>query len=225
MKNLAYYLLFAFLMNPSLTIGQSITSITTFSPSSGPVGTTVTITGTNFSATPADHTVYFGATRAIVNSAAASQLDVSVPIGATYQPITVTVNGLTAYSRSPFMATFPFSGSIGPSLASRTDYWAGSQTKWGTVSDLDGDGRTDIAATDEASNVVSIFRNVSTVGSIGWDSFQPKVDFATGPGPYAVAVGDLDGDGKPDLVVTNGGDSSISVFRNTSSAGTISFST
>ncbi len=35
--------------------------------------------------------------------------------------------------------------------------------------------------------------------------FQPRVDYAVGPSPYGVAVGDFNGDGKPDLVVTNNG--------------------
>jgi alpha-tubulin suppressor-like RCC1 family protein len=198
-------------------------SAISFSPSSGPIGTAVTITGTNFSTIPAENVVYFGATKATVNSATASQLVVTVPAGATYQPITVTGNGLTAYSNSPFIVTFPFTGSIGASFANRTDFWAGYLTKSGAVSDLDGDGKPDLVAVDQVSNVVSVLRNVSIPGSISWDSFEPKVDFATGPGPYAVATGDLDGDGKPDLVVANSGGTSISIFRNTSTAGTVSF--
>ena len=35
--------------------------------------------------------------------------------------------------------------------------------------------------------------------------FQPRVDYAVGPSPYGVAVGDFNGDGKPDLVVANNG--------------------
>ena len=34
-------------------------------------------------------------------------------------------------------------------------------------------------------------------------AFASTVDFATGTNPYNVVIGDIDGDGKPDLVVTN----------------------
>ncbi|HEY8011755.1 MAG TPA: IPT/TIG domain-containing protein, partial [Rudaea sp.] len=44
-------------------------TITSFSPASGPPGTTVTITGTGFSTTPANNTVKFYQTAAIVTSA------------------------------------------------------------------------------------------------------------------------------------------------------------
>jgi len=40
-------------------------------------------------------------------------------------------------------------------------------------------------------------------------------------GPRDFAVGDLDGDGKPDLMTANIGPSSISIYRNVSSIGQI----
>ncbi|MBY0434179.1 MAG: IPT/TIG domain-containing protein [Cyclobacteriaceae bacterium] len=62
-------------------------TITSFTPASGPIGTTVTITGTNFNTAPTNNIVFFGATQAIVSVATATQLTVTVPVGATYQPI------------------------------------------------------------------------------------------------------------------------------------------
>ena len=47
--------------------------------------------------------------------------------------------------------------------------------------------------------------------------------FATGTNPYSVAIGDVDGDGKPDAVVVNYTAKTVSVLRNTSTVGNVSF--
>jgi len=128
-----------------LTVAASAQpAITGFSPASGPVGSTVTINGTNFGATPGDNIVYFGAVKANVVSASANSLQVKAPVGATYEPLTVTVNHLTAYSQKPFGITFKSCGSLsassfGPRVVQATvDAWSLR------INDLDGDGRNDI---------------------------------------------------------------------------------
>src|SRR5688572_25499178 len=80
--------------------GQPVPSITSISPSSGSPETPVVINGTDFSAVPEENTVYFGPVKAVVSSASESQLNVIVPFGATSQPVSVTVDGLTASSPS-----------------------------------------------------------------------------------------------------------------------------
>jgi hypothetical protein len=85
--------------------GDSKTSgptITNFVETSGHVGDTVIITGTNFDATPANNTVKFNGTSATVASSTATQIVTSVPTGATTGPISVTVNSKTATSSSIF---------------------------------------------------------------------------------------------------------------------------
>src|SRR5207302_1814480 len=59
----------------------------------------------------------------------------------------------------------------------------------------------------------------------GTVALAPKVDFVTTNGPHDIAVADIDGDGKPDVVTPNYGafasGNTISVLRNTSTPGTI----
>lgn len=86
--------------------------------------------------------------------------------------------------------------------------------------DFDGDGKPDLAVLNGSTDVVSLFR---ATGSPGTLAFAPKADFSVSRFPAFVGVGDLDGDGKPDLAVLNNGMNSLSLLRNTSTTGTISF--
>jgi hypothetical protein len=45
-------------------------------------------------------------------------------------------------------------------------------------------------------------------------SFAPARSYATGTDPFSVAIGDLNGDGKPDLVTVNFAANTISVLAN-----------
>lgn len=73
-----------------------------FTPASGPVGTTITIYGTGFSATPASNVVKFNGTTATVLTASTTVLTANVPAAATSGPISVTVGGITATSSASF---------------------------------------------------------------------------------------------------------------------------
>jgi len=202
-----------------ITPGFPKLSINSFSPESGPLGTTVTITGNGFNTTPADNVVYFGACLATVSSASATSLTVTVPSGANYQNISVTNLGtnLTTYSSKPFMVTFPALGA--PNFASRVDFFTQVAPISEAFGDLDKDGRPDLAVATSSNGILSILRNTSSPGSI---SFASRIDFNTGSSPNSVCIGDLDGDGKPDIAVANTNSNSISVFRNTSTPGSIS---
>ncbi|TAG15120.1 MAG: hypothetical protein EAZ35_11050, partial [Sphingobacteriia bacterium] len=117
------------------------------------------------------------------------------------------------------------SGSISiGSFAAKQDFAIGGNGSFSVaIGDLDGDGKLDLAVANETTGNLSVLRNISTIGSI---NFEAKQDFAAGSvAPGEVRIGDLDGDGKPDLAVTNLHSSSLSVFRNTSTSGSISFST
>jgi len=80
-------------------------TITNFTPTSGQEGDSVTITGKNFSTTPANNTVRFNGTAANVTSSTATQIIVTVPSGATTGKITVQTSAGTATSDDDFTVT------------------------------------------------------------------------------------------------------------------------
>jgi VCBS repeat-containing protein len=88
------------------------------------------------------------------------------------------------------------------------------------ISDLDGDSKPDLAVTNRNGYKISILRNISTVGSI---AFDPRVSFDVGLYPHGLAIADLDGDSKPDMVAANRDADNISVLRNISESGTLAF--
>lgn len=91
------------------------------------------------------------------------------------------------------------------------------------IADLDRDGKQDVAVASAGvtftASVISVFRNVSaTDGSI---SFAPQIDLPMSR-TSSLGFGDLDGDGRPEIVVT--GDSGVTILRNTGGGvGDISF--
>lgn len=91
---------------------SSSLTITSISPDNGPFGTTVTITGTGFSAVATENIVKFNTKDAIVESATPTQLKVKVPKGAGNGAVTVSRGSQTVtgpvnfnYVVSPVVST------------------------------------------------------------------------------------------------------------------------
>jgi len=87
------------------------------------------------------------------------------------------------------------------------------------VADFNGDGNLDIAVANRSSNDVSVL-----LGK-GNGTFNTQVKYSAGtggPDPISIAAADVNGDGKPDLIVADFGTKSVSVFLN---SGTGTFGT
>ncbi len=193
-------------------------------PKVAPVNTPVVITGENFSSNANENIVLFGTVRAQVTEANASRLVVNVPAGASYGPVSVMVGGYTGKSTDPFTLSYP----QGKPLDKHTFLQfampatpANFPVEALKVADFDGDGKTDIVVVNK--NSIIVYHNTSSGGSLSSSSFS--VGFSL-PLPTTdlghVEVGDLDGDGKPDLVLLDNY-YSLKIYRNTSGPGSISF--
>ncbi len=102
-------------------------NISGLSPASGPVGTSVTISGTNFGASQGSSTVTFNGTAATVSASnwSATSIITSVPAGATTGYVVVTVGGVasngvtftvTTASSPTITSLNPTSGPVGTSV-------------------------------------------------------------------------------------------------------------
>jgi hypothetical protein len=72
------------------------------------------------------------------------------------------------------------------------------------LADLNGDGRPDLAVANNNpnTNTVSVLLN-TTAAAAAKPSFASQLIFAVRSQPFSVAVGDLNGDSRPDLAVAN----------------------
>jgi gliding motility-associated-like protein len=195
---------------------------------SGTYAELVTISGSGFSTNKNQLSVHFGAAKGLIINSTEFIIEVQVPAGANYNNISVTnLNSkLTGYAPKHFNLAFngeTFTGSkIKESLKINEDKELFDLCDC----DFNGDGLNDIASTNNSDDVgataITVYQNV-TQPSDTEIKFQKinDLNLNTGRGARNVICGDLDGDGKPELVVGKGGGNAdrIYVFKNVSTTG------
>jgi hypothetical protein len=102
-------------------------------------------------------------------------------------------------------------GGFGPPVNGSYGIFTGTEPVSVTVADLDGDGRPDLVVANEGSNDVSVLLNSSTRGVI---RLVPGPRLKAGYGPISTAVADVNGDGKPDIIVSDSQSGDVRVLRN-----------
>ena len=140
----------------------------------------------------------------------------------------IAVPNLSSNTVSFFRNTSSPGGITNTSFTVKTDFATGTTPNAIITSDLNGDGKTDIITSNSNGASLSILRNTYSPGSLLSSYFAPKFDVPSGGSTSAVTAGDLNMDGKPDLVFLNGGVPSVHILTNKVQNGIItssSFST
>ena len=115
-------------------------------------------------------------------------------------------------------------GSVTSSFATQMTFMTGAGPQSVAAADVNGDGKPDLIVANETDKTVSVLLNTTVPGAAA-PTFATQQTFGTGTNPTFVTTDDLNGDGRPDLIVTNRGDNTISVLINATMAGaaTLSF--
>ncbi|MEG4634314.1 FG-GAP-like repeat-containing protein, partial [Microcoleus sp. AR_TQ3_B6] len=108
-------------------------------------------------------------------------------------------------------------GATTPTFGAIADFPTGVVPRSFSIGDFNRDGKPDVATANNGSNTTSILINTTPTGNSA--TFAPKVDFPTTGGPRSVSIGDINGDGSPDIAVANVYSNTTSILINTTATG------
>lgn len=197
----------------------------------------IVITGNGFDATAANNLVWFDHVKGTVTAASIYSLEVQVPAQARFTNVEV-LNLTTKLSGKSKVKFLPSYGGASLDITKLTQVtpvgapYTDTNDMFDVVScDVDLDGKPDLItskggpASTASITDLYIFKNASTgIGNINFT--RTPITLTLGGPTVNIACGDLNGDGKPEILASRGGNTRNEVFilRNTNATpGTISF--
>lgn len=183
----------------------------------------ITIQGINFGTSPSTTKVVFGSVAATPDIISDQLIEVKVPYGTAYDNLSVvnTSTGMTGFFKDPFFLNHGGSSAFESSqLASEVAFNSESGLYDLTIADFDGDTKLDVATANDNSTNISVFLNTGTPGNVNFT----KSVLAVGTKTLHVSSGDLNGDAKPEILVSEVNGSRIFIYKNNSTPGSLSFS-
>ncbi|WKV12688.1 BspA family leucine-rich repeat surface protein [Marivirga harenae] len=189
-------------------------TITSLSPSSGPLGTSITIAGNNFNPSgPND--VFFGSIKVTANAnAAGTQIIVNVPAGASSITPIIIRNNVSGLQASSLQSTTPFfSLTHSPTIPITTSSY--NETRYNTFvsfpalssGDFDNDGYADIV-TGGGQTAIRLYRN----NRLGGFSFSSTLPLTGTSGASTIVTADINADGNLDIAVGKTGIGELDIF-------------
>jgi hypothetical protein len=169
----------------SFTVTPPPPFVTSFAPTSAPVGTSVDIHGYNFTGASS---VSFNGTAAAFTVDSDTEIHATVPAGASTGTIVITTPGGTATGWPPFLVLANDDFSIAASPASLTVGHAGSGTSTiNTAVTSDGSQTVSLSASGQPAGVLISFSPPS-VNAGGSSTLTATVASATTPATYTITV-------------------------------------
>jgi hypothetical protein len=114
------------------------------------------------------------------------------------------------------ISIFRNTSTVGTISFARQDFAAANSPGRIAAGDMDGDGQADLVVNNQGAGVnsFSVFRNKMSGSTLDASSFAPKVDYATVNSPRGLAIADVDGDMRPDVILTRATTNILTVFKN-----------